>query len=263
MRGSTCSERQRGRGPAFEIAAEKAIRRHAELEGGLRGVFGRGRAVFLGQRQHAEDAADTGGALVRVDVIADGVQIRPGMPRAGPGAPASSPASASVDPASAMRCQPRGARTCSRSSWPVFGSSSRTRRSFHCTCDALADPAGRRPVVGGLDFDAAIEMHGAHAEAVIAKRLDRQRLQRGLLLGKHRGDLAFGRAVDARVRPVRFPAIEIGLRLRRALEAQPVERRLLRVADAAIRPCPCDRDRRRGTAARRRRSARARRGRAD
>ena len=66
-----------------------------------------------------------------------------------------------ADPRRAMRCQPRGARRCSRSSWPVFGSSRRTCRSFHCTCDALADPAGRRAVVRGLDFDAAIEMHRA------------------------------------------------------------------------------------------------------
>ena len=98
--------------------------------------------------------------------------------------------------------------------------------------DALADPAGRRRVVRGLDFDAAIEMHGAHAEAVVAKRLDGQRLQRGLLLGKHGGDLTLGRAVDPRVGPVRLPAIEIRLRLLEALEALPVQRRLLRVADA-------------------------------
>ena len=41
--------------------------------------------------------------------------------------------------------------------------------------DALADPAGRRAVVRGVDFDAAIEMDGALAEAVVAKRLERQR----------------------------------------------------------------------------------------
>ena len=98
--------------------------------------------------------------------------------------------------------------------------------------DAPPDPAGRRAVVRGLDFDAAIEMHRALAEAVVAKRLERQRAERGLLLGKHRGDLALRRAVDARVGPVRFPAIEIGLRLLQRLEAQAVQRRLLRVADA-------------------------------
>ena len=54
------------------------------------------------------------------------------------------------------------------------------------------------------------------------------------LLGKHRGDLALGRAVDAGVGPARFPAIEIGLRRLEALEAQPLQRRLLGVADAGL-----------------------------
>src|SRR5690349_6659731 len=98
--------------------------------------------------------------------------------------------------------------------------------------DTPTDPPWRRAVVGRVNLDAAIEVHRADAEAVIAKRLERQRLQRGLLLGKHRGDLAFGRAVDAGVSPPRVPAIEIGLRLVDRLEAHPLERRLLRVADA-------------------------------
>ena len=98
--------------------------------------------------------------------------------------------------------------------------------------DATTDPARRRAVVRGLDLHAAIEMHGADAEAVIAKRLERQRAERGLLLGKHRGDLAFRRAVDARVGPVRFPAIEIRLRLVERFEAEAAQRRLLRVPDA-------------------------------
>ena len=87
--------------------------------------------------------------------------------------------------------------------------------------DATTDPARRRAVVRGLDLHAPIQMHRADAEAVIAKRLERQRAERGLLLGKHRGDLAFRRAVDARVGPVRFPAIEVRLRLVERFEAEP------------------------------------------
>ena len=136
--------------------------------------------------------------------------------------------------ASAMRCQPRGARTCSRSSWPVLRIEQADEEVVPLHVDATTDPAGRRAVVRGLDFHAAIEMHRADAEAVIAKRLERQRAERGLLLGKHRGDLAFRRAVDARVGPVRFPAIEIRLRLLERLEAQPAQRRLLRVPDAGF-----------------------------
>ena len=40
------------------------------------------------------------------------------------------------------------------------------------------DPAGRRAVVRRLHFDTAIEMDGARAEAVVPKRLQRQRAQR-------------------------------------------------------------------------------------
>jgi len=40
--------------------------------------------------------------------------------------------------------------------------------------------------------------------------------------------------VDARVGPARVPSIEIGLRFLDRLEAHPVERRLLRVADAGF-----------------------------
>ena len=100
--------------------------------------------------------------------------------------------------------------------------------------DPLADPAGRRAVVRGFDFDAAIEVHRAFAVAVIPKRFERERTERGLLLGKHHGDLPLRRAVDARVRPARFPAIQIRLRLVETLEAQSFERRLLRMADAGF-----------------------------
>ena len=41
--------------------------------------------------------------------------------------------------------------------------------------NAAADPARRRAIVSGLDFDTAIQMHGALAVLVIAERFDRQR----------------------------------------------------------------------------------------
>jgi hypothetical protein len=100
--------------------------------------------------------------------------------------------------------------------------------------DALPDPAGRCRVVRGVHFDAAIEMDRPQPIAVIAKRFDRQRLQRGSFLGKHGGDLTLRRAVDPCVGPVRVPAIEIGLALLERLETHPAERRLLRVADAGF-----------------------------
>jgi hypothetical protein len=86
--------------------------------------------------------------------------------------------------------------------------------------NAAADPAWRRAVVRGVNLDAAIEMDRPHPEAVIAKRLKGHRLQRGLLLGKHRRHLALRGAVDAGVGPARVPAIKIGLRLIERLEAR-------------------------------------------
>src|SRR4051812_33453540 len=94
---------------------------------------------------------------------------------------------------------------------------------------ASADPAGRGAVVRRLDFDAAIEMDSARAEAVIPKRLQRERAQRRALLGKHHRDLALRRAVDARVGPARLPLIEIRLRRVETLEALALQRRLLRM----------------------------------
>ena len=96
------------------------------------------------------------------------------------------------------------------------------------------DPAGRRAVVGRVDFDTAVEVHRARAKAVVAKRLDRQRAEGGPLIGKHRSDLALRRPMNARVGPARFPVIEIGLRRLERLEAESLERRLLRVPDARL-----------------------------
>jgi hypothetical protein len=49
-------------------------------------------------------------------------------------------------------------------------------------------------------------VHGADAEAVVAKRLEWQRAERGPLLGKHGGDLPLCRTVDAGVGPMGFPS---------------------------------------------------------
>jgi len=86
--------------------------------------------------------------------------------------------------------------------------------------DAPPDSARRRAVVRGPDLHAPIQMYGPDAEAVIGKRLERQRAERGLLLGKHRGHLAFRRALDPRVGPVHFPAMEIRLHLVAPFEAE-------------------------------------------
>jgi hypothetical protein len=50
--------------------------------------------------------------------------------------------------------------------------------------------------------------------------------------GEHDGDLALGRAMDARIGPLLFPPIQIRLCFFQALEAHPFERGPLGVADA-------------------------------
>ena len=77
-------------------------------------------------------------------------------------------------------------------------------------------------------------MDRAVAEAVVAKRFDGQRAERRPFLRKHHGDLALRRAVDARIGPVRLPAVQVRLRRLERLEAQALQRRLLRVADAGF-----------------------------
>src|ERR1039458_9764889 len=74
---------------------------------------------------------------------------------------------------------------------------------------------------------AAVEMDGAFSVLVIAEGLDRQRQQGGSFFGEHGRDLPLGGAMDARVGPVRFPILQVGLRLLRAFEAQALQRGLL------------------------------------
>ena len=100
--------------------------------------------------------------------------------------------------------------------------------------DAPADPARRRTVVGRFDFHAAVQVHRAFAVLVIAERLDGQRQQGRPLFGEHGRHLPLGGAVDARVGPALFPMIQIGLRFLQAFETHALQRRLLRMADAAL-----------------------------
>ena len=96
------------------------------------------------------------------------------------------------------------------------------------------DPARRRSVVSRFNFDAAIQMHRALAILVVAERLQRQRLQKGLLFGEHRRHLPLGAAVDALVGPALFPVVQIRLRLFQALELLALQWRLLRMVDATF-----------------------------
>ena len=88
--------------------------------------------------------------------------------------------------------------------------------------DRGANAAGRDAVVGLGDLDAAVEVHGARAEGVVAEGRRRERPEMRALLGKHRGDLALGGAVDAGVGPARVPVIEVDLAFSRRSKRRPL-----------------------------------------
>ena len=117
-----------------------------------------------------------------------------------------------------------------------------------------ADPAWRRAVVSGIDFDAAIQVYAPVAKLIQAEWLQRQWQQRRLLFGEHGCYLALGGAVDARVGPLSFPVIEIGLRLFQALKAQALQAVCSWRVRRRARLSPSDRDPQRDKAARWRRS---------
>src|SRR5215468_11500621 len=97
--------------------------------------------------------------------------------------------------------------------------------------DELSNPAWWNAVIGGFHFDAAIQMHGPFAVLVVTERLQRQWKQERFFLGEHRRHLSLRRAVNARVRPARFPLIQVRLSLFQAFEAHSFQWCFLRVGD--------------------------------
>src|ERR1700752_2922602 len=73
-------------------------------------------------------------------------------------------------------------------------------------------------------------MHHPFAVLVIAERFYRKREQGWFFFYENGRLLPFRGAVNARIRPVRFPAIQIGLRLFQTLEALSFQRSFLGVA---------------------------------
>lgn len=223
------AQRQRQRRPTFQISAEEAIGGHGEIEGGLGGIFDDGRLVLLRECEDAQDAADPGRALMLMNVIADradrGAGVMGGSVQRDRLRGTPTRAVGVLDAMPAARCE---AMLAEQLTGGRVEEADVEVVPLHR--DAAADPAGRRAVVRGINLDAPIEMDRPHTEAVIAKRLERQRLQRRLLLGKHRGDLALRGTVDPRIGPACVPVIEIGVAFLDRLEAHPLQWCLLRVA---------------------------------
>src|SRR5580700_10238903 len=94
-----------------------------------------------------------------------------------------------------------------------------------------ADPPRRCAIVCGFDLDTSVQMYGSFAVLVIAEWFDGQREQCRAFFGEHRRDLPFGGAVDARIGPPFFPAVQISLRFIQSLEAQSFQGCLLGMSD--------------------------------
>ena len=87
------------------------VGRNAKIEGGSGGVVDDGGPVLLGQGEDVEDAANAAGALMLLNVIADGANRGAGVVRRAQDGQRFSRCGEGRS-ASSMRCQPRGARTC-------------------------------------------------------------------------------------------------------------------------------------------------------
>ena len=226
-------QRERRDGPTVEVAPPEAVGGRADFKRSGGGVFDDSHAVLSGEREHAEDAADAGGPVVAVDVVTDRGDGRPGplgggeqgqgLRRGACGPVLLGDAMPAVRRAQVLAEELAGAGV----EQPDVG-------RVPLDVDAPADPAGWRAVVGRGDFDAAIQVHGAVAVLVVAKRFERQRAERLAFFSKHGGDLALGRSVDARIGPAPLPAVQIRLGFVEALEAQAAQWRFLRVADAGL-----------------------------
>src|SRR6266545_1443265 len=223
------AQRERGGRLALEVAPEEAVVGDAEFQGGRTGGLDDGDAVLLDEGQDAEDPADTDFAVAAVNAFAERADVATGPPRAreqrqrrrgGAGGPIVGVDGMAAPGLAAVLAQQDaggGIEEADMLLVPLDG-------------DFAAEPSWRRRVVGAGNLDAAVEMHRAGAELVVAEGLQGQGQQRRPFLGEHRRDLALGGAVNTRVGPARLPAIEIRLGFFQALETQALEWRRLCMA---------------------------------
>src|SRR5687767_6478130 len=81
------------------------------------------------------------------------------------------------------------------------------------------NPTWWRAVVSSCYFHTAVQVHYPLTEFIKAERFQWQWQQVWSLFSKHRRHLPFGSAMNTRISPTRFPAIEVSLRLLQILEA--------------------------------------------
>jgi len=221
----------RGLRVTFQITTDEAIFVDLEFQSGGARIVDTGRAVLFREGQQALNATHRAFRLPLMHASRECSNVRSGATgprqqlyrsrRRAPGPILVPDAMAATGLTQMLAQQLTGARIEQTNEQPV---------PLHP--HQPADPARWRAVICGLHFHTSVEMHRAFAVLVVAKRLQRQRLQQGLLFGEHRHHLTFGGAVNARVGPALLPAIEMRLRRFDAFEALPFQRRLLRVGNA-------------------------------
>src|ERR1035438_3358263 len=176
---------QRSLRAAFQIAAHESVLAHAQFQCRGAGLIASHTAVFLGQREHAQDAANSRLGLTMVDRVADGADV---------GACFTSArqqlmrvlwrALRAVLIADAMTTTLLPQMFAQQLAAARIEQPHIHRVPLHV--DLAADPARRRTIVSSIHLHAAIHMNGALAILVVTERLQWQRLQVRLLFGEHR-----------------------------------------------------------------------------
>src|SRR2546425_2924269 len=199
-----------GRGRmALEVAADDLVAGPGEVEGdGARAVDGRG-PVRAGEGEEALDAPDGAQRILGVerggelaDVRADGGGAGEQLERRGQRAPGAVVGVFAVLPgvlALVLAQEGPGAQI-----EDADGARVPLDQEFG------PDAARRDAVVGLGDLDAAVEVHGAGAEGVVAEGRRRERAKMRTRLGKHRGDPGPGPALESRLGPAGLPASVAG-----------------------------------------------------
>src|SRR2546426_8617292 len=225
---------ERRRRVALEIAPDEAVVGDAELQGGRAAVLDDDGAVLLGEGEDAEDPAHARFPVAAMDRFAERADGRAGSGGAREERHRRRGRAVGLI-VGVDRVTPASSTAMLAEQFTGGGSEKTDVVIVPLDGDLAPEPARRRGVVGTGDFHAAVEMDRPRPVLVVAKGLQRQREEMRLLLGEHGGDLALGGAVDAGVGPARLPAIEIRLSLLvEPLEAQALERRLLRVPDGRL-----------------------------
>ena len=158
--------------PTLQVTTNEAVLVDAQFKGGSTGIFDGRHAEVFGERQHTENATNAGLSLMLVDCLAECADVGPG----------SAGASQHLS-----RREGRLFRIVFRSDampaafLPDMLTQQLVRSWIENTdveripldIDELANPTWRNAVIGGLDFDAAIEMNGAFAVLVVTEWLQR------------------------------------------------------------------------------------------